>query len=159
MKSSLTTRNKIIAAGMKVRTKNEDEANMDTAKIYPMWDSFFKQGVQKEIPDQVNGNLLGIYTDYESDHNGMYTSMVAVEVSGTDKLPGELHSIEIPEQKYLHYELDVNPEKMMEDIHAAWREIWDYFDNTDEHQRAYVTDFEVYDFANPGKVDIFIGIK
>jgi predicted transcriptional regulator YdeE len=58
--------------GFHVRTKNSDEFNEKTAKLPSLWQQFYASDLA------ANANVFSVYSDYESDANGMYTVTVGV---------------------------------------------------------------------------------
>ena len=134
-------------SGLSVRTKNEDEFNLKTAKIPQLW----AQLDTDLIPHQKqNSPVYGVYADYESDHNGCYTLTVGVEVMKADKL---FAHVDVKKANYLVFK---NSGSMPQAIIATWQMVWDYFDSQTDFVRAYGTDFEVY--LGPEKCEVYIQI-
>ena len=135
--------------GLKVRTSNSNEQELTTAKIGDLWKVFYKRIFMNiEQPSMA----YGVYTNYESDYNGEYDIVAAVE-SPADK--SELSIVDLQAGNYLLFE---NQGQMPDAIIEAWQEIWAYFSDKDcEHTRAYQTDFETY--TDDKSVKIYIGIK
>jgi len=135
--------------GLKVRTKNEDEMNPETAKIGALWQNFFTNIMPTlgETPPP----LYGVYTNYESDAMGMFDVLVgAQEVEQTkDRV-----SIALEEGRYLCFKAKGElPQAVIE----TWGEIWAYFaDENSQEKRAYKTDFEKY--ISQDEAEIYIGI-
>ena len=87
------------------------------------------------------GNLLGVYTDYESDHTGAYSLIVSAEVSSLDSVPEGMIGLTIPASKNLVFPAG-GP--VPDAIIQAWQNIWNHFSQSSEYRRAYTTDFEAY---------------
>ncbi len=46
---------------------------------------------------------------------------------------------------------------MPQTIIDVWSRIWGHFSSSDEYERLYKTDFEVY--KGPSEVEVYIGVK
>lgn len=44
--------------------------------------------------------MFGVYSRYESDHNGAYSLLAGVEVAPIERVPAELHTVSIPAAEY-----------------------------------------------------------
>jgi len=141
---------KLILQGISVRTNNKIEANEETQKIAPLWAKYDEEHVYTKTLNKANNTCFyGVYLNYESDVNGDYDAMVAVEVTKTKN-----KAIVIDNQKYLVFKKEGEiPEVSIE----LWKEIWEYFENNNEYERAYGIDFERY--SKRDEVEIFISIK
>ena len=142
-------------AGIKVRTTNKSgKAQKD---INDLWGRFFSEKIQEKIKFKLNDNIYSVYTDYETDHSGEYTAFIGCSVSSFEKLPDGLSGIQINGGTYRGY---IATGKLPEAVIKTWTEIWR---QDDELNRAYVADFEVYDFNskdpdNP-EVEIYLSVK
>lgn len=134
-----------LVTGFSVETQNKDEFNPETAKIPSVW----QQVYASNLPSV--GDIYGVYSDYESDANGLYTLTVGIASNETRT---QDTSVIIQAGKYLVFE-GRGPMLIM--VIATWQQIWTYFEDNHDYQRQYVTDFEIY--AGPEQVDIYIGIK
>ncbi|MDP1785495.1 MAG: GyrI-like domain-containing protein [Sulfuricurvum sp.] len=135
--------------GMSLRTNNERESHPETASIPIMWKNFFEYNVMAAVPQQLDPmTVYGVYYDYEPDVMGDYTLLIGLQSGSTDK-PSNLNLIDIKEGKYLVFKvLEATPTG----IKDTWAGIDGYFAQEGEYQRAYATDFEIYQ----GKSDISI---
>jgi predicted transcriptional regulator YdeE len=135
--------------GLKVRTSNSSEQDPKSAKIGDLWKVFYKRIFMNiEQPSMA----YGVYTNYESDHNGDFDIVAAVE-SPRDK--SDLSKLDLKSGTYLVFE---NEGQMPEAIIEAWQDVWSFFSNKEcEYTRAYQTDFETY--TDDKSVKIYIGIK
>lgn len=141
--------------GIEVRTSNADEADSQTARIPALWQKYFQ--IAASIPHKKNEReILGVYTDYESNHTGKYTLMVSSEVEIAESVPGDLIAREIPSAKYLVF---IAEGEMPGALIKTWMQIWQYFSDTDEFRRAYTADFEVHNLDESSKVEIYIAIE
>ena len=131
--------------GLNVRTQNSDEFNEKTAKLPSLWQQFYSS----DLAD--NANIFEVYSDYESDANGLYTVTVGVT---DDSKHTEFSSVEIQAGNYLVFQ-GTGP--MPSTVVETWKQIWDYFEIESEYQRSFISDFEAY--SGSDKVAIYIGIK
>ena len=156
-KPYLTTGNEMQAAGISIRTNNQQEMNPATARIGALWQQFFAEGISARIPHQAaSGEILAVYTDYESDHTGNYTFAVTQPVTSLADLSAELYAVTIPASRYLVFRA-AGP--MPKALINTWLEIWQYFTEPGEHQRAYTCDVERHNSAEPDVVDIFVAVR
>ncbi|RZL33495.1 MAG: AraC family transcriptional regulator, partial [Pedobacter sp.] len=71
--------------GISTRTTNQ---NGKAAKdIETLWGRFWNEEIQKQIPNKVNDEIYAVYTDYESDFTGYYTTIIALPVSSLENIP------------------------------------------------------------------------
>ena len=130
--------------GFQVRTRNSHEFNPDTAKLPSLWEQFSKSDLTK------NPHFFGVYSDYESDANGLYHVTVGI----SDEAPNpDLGNITIQAGKYLVF---TNQGPMPTAIVETWKQIWHYFAAEPAYQRNFITDFEAY--IGPDEVAIHIGV-
>lgn len=59
--------------GFSVRTQNRDEFNEKTAKLPSLWQQFYTSELV------TNANIFGVYSNYDSGANGLYTVTVGVK--------------------------------------------------------------------------------
>ncbi|KTC72569.1 Transcription activator [Legionella birminghamensis] len=130
--------------GFRVKTRNSEEFNPETAKIPMLWQDFFASELATESP------VFGVYSDYESDANGFYTVTAGVSQNIPDKT---LNKVLITGGKYLVFEA-TGP--MPVTVINAWKAVWNYFEAHTAVQRKFVSDFESY--SSPEQVAIHIGI-
>ena len=58
--------------GLSIQTQNTDEFNEKTAKLPSLWQQFYSSELA------TNPSVFEVYSDYESDANGLYTVTVGV---------------------------------------------------------------------------------
>jgi predicted transcriptional regulator YdeE len=137
--------------GISVRTNN----NVGGKDIGNLWGKFMSEGIFEKIPNKTSYDVYGIYTDYESDFMGDYTTIVGCEVSSLEEIPEGMVGINIPKS---NYKIFTAKGKMPECVYEKWTEIW----GNKELERTYVTDFEVYGAKslNPmdAEIDIFLSV-
>lgn len=140
---------KLMVAGLGVRTNNNNEMNPETAKIGQLWDDYQDKNILGKTFNKANkSSMYGVYSDYESDVNGDYTVTVAVEVTKPK------NAIIIKNQRYLVFSKEGElPEIVIE----CWKDVWEYFEKDSEYERAYTIDFEKYSKEN--FIEIYVSIK
>jgi len=113
--------------------------------ISPVYKQFYSSDLA------ANANLFEVYSDYESDANGLYTVTVGVSDNKEDT---EFDSVKIQTGNYLIF---YGEGPMPSTVVETWKKIWDYFETEREYQRSFISDFEAY--SGSDKVAIYIGIK
>lgn len=145
--------------GLEAKTSNQSEANRKTAQIPGLHRKFLKEGLEAKIPNRVDSDLyFVIYTNYESDHTGTYSTIVAAEINSStdDAVPEGMVAIDIPTAEYLVFTVKGS---MPNALTRTWKEIGNYFASNKVFQRAYTADFEVYDKVFPDQVEVYIAIQ
>ncbi|KTC90290.1 EVE domain-containing protein [Fluoribacter dumoffii] len=142
--------NAFTVMGYSERTKNSVEFDPQTAKLAQLWKKFYSAQIPGHKPDSP---VYGVYSGYESDHNGFYTVIAGVEIS----LGGELVGFETVGVKEGDYLVFKNSGSMPQAIIETWQAIWHYFDNKSDFSRTYETDFEMY--IGQGQCAVYIGVK
>jgi|GEM_PF-580719 len=137
--------------GFQARTKNIDEQDYEKSKIIPLW-SEFKESTLTSYLDKDQPFVYGVYSDYESDHNGLYSITVGIN---NDKLEDNksFHEVIIKPGRYMVFEANGN---QPEAIINTWGYIWSYFSDATHPRRKYSTDFEKH--ISDKKVEIYIAI-
>jgi predicted transcriptional regulator YdeE len=131
--------------GFSARTKNSDEFNEKTAKIPSLWQQLYSSELD------VNATIFGIYSDYASDANGLYTITVGATCNSESMA---CNAINIQKGNYLVFQ---GEGPMPITVIETWKQIWDYFAKESTYQRNFITDFEAY--SGSDKVAIYIGIQ
>lgn len=131
--------------GFSVRTQNKDEFNEKTAKLPQLWQQFFSS----ELANQTN--IYGVYSNYDSDANGFYTTTVGVESFDTKT---KLCTVTIEKGNYLVFQAKGS---MPDIVVETWKQIWEFFDSNTEYLRNYISDFEAYNGSD--QIAIYIGLK
>lgn len=139
--------------GLPLRTSNADEMNPETARIKKHWEQFWSEGYHERIP-KASDKLLGVYTNYESDHTGPYTLVPGFEVTNLDEVSADLVRVQIPEQNYLVFH---KKGEMPGIVFAGWGEVIAHFQDEEIYERAYDSDFELY--PNETEVEIHISVR
>ncbi len=141
--------------GISIETTNQDGQAM--TDLMGLWQRFQEENLLNTIPNQLNTDILSIYTDYESDYTGKYTCVLGLEVSSLDNIPEGMVGREFPAQNVTTFMAQGALPMAVAD---TWREIWG---SDAALNRSYTYDYEVYsDRARNGEeseVDIYIGTK
>ncbi len=157
MKHEEVALDKFYVVGISVRTTNQNHQSQggDIAKL---WEIFFRNGyLQQMLANKVSDDIFCIYTDYESDYTGKYTTIIGYKVSGIEGIPTNLSLTikEIPESKYYKY---ISEGELPYAVGKTWAHIWQ--SNIDRH---YAADFDVYgaESRDPKntKITTFLSIK
>ena len=150
----ITQKENIKIIGIAVRTTNKKQK---AAKDIPaLWGSFTSKNIAEQIPNKVNHNIYGIYTEYEGDYTQPYTAIIGCEVTSLDNIPEGMISVELKAGSYSKFEAI----GLLEDgiVYKKWEDIW-----KTPLSRAYTADYEVYDFSQNKNEDftvpIYIAIK
>lgn len=125
--------------GITIRTKNEDEQSLATAKIPALWQKF-----HEEIYEQVlqGTPVYGVYTSYESDYTGYFDVSAAVEKSDNNGYGAHIQTITLQEGSYLKFTPKTTGENQIREL---WEQVWAFFsDEQQKLKRAYTTDYEAY---------------
>jgi predicted transcriptional regulator YdeE len=145
---------KFYVIGISTRTTNE---NGQSAKdIEALWSKFWGEEIQKQIPNKVSDEIYAVYTDYETDFTGTYTTIIGLPVSSLDNIPEGFVSITIETTVYKKI---ISKGKMPEAVFNTWLEIW----QNKKLNRAYKADFTIhgkkyYDGDN-AEVETYISVK
>lgn len=155
MKYEEVTLDAFTVVGISVRTTNQDHKSQgDIAKL---WESFFLNGIVQTIPNKVSDDIYCIYTDYESDYTGEYTTLIGYKVSGLEGIPTNKNLIikDFPACKYYKY---ISEGELPYAVGKTWAHIWQ-----SDIDRAYVADFDIYgeEAKDPknAKITTYLSIK
>ena len=147
--------------GLETRTRNQDERTPATTRIPLLWERFFKEQVAERVPHKATpAHMLEIYTDYESDDHGVYSVLLAYEVTDLTEVPTGMVARTLPASTYAVFTSDRGP--LFQVVQQAWGQIWSMDEAQLGGQRAFRADFEVYHEGsqNPqdGEVDLYISL-
>ncbi|TWI96761.1 putative transcriptional regulator YdeE [Mucilaginibacter frigoritolerans] len=135
-KIELTNLTGFYVTGIAVRTTNQN--NQSQKDIGDLWARFMADDVMSQINSRISDDIYSVYTDYETDHTGFYTTILGCKVVATDHIPEGFASIFIPADNYHVYYLEG---KFPNKIGEAWQHIWQNANN-----RKYTADFDLYTF-------------
>ncbi|MEA3352742.1 MAG: GyrI-like domain-containing protein [Campylobacterota bacterium] len=139
----------LMISGISTTTNNENERSEENQKIAPLWEKYDTDKIYGKTFNKANNTaLFAVYSNYTDGLNGDYEVTVGVEVSKPK------NAIAIENQKYL---LFTKEGELPDVVTDTWEEIWSYFKNNSEYERAYKTDFEQY--SKEDEIDIYISIK
>lgn len=138
--------------GISTETSNKDgEAS---AAIGALWGQFISENLLEKIPNQLDSDILCIYTDYESDYKGKYTCVLGLKVSSLDQVPAGLVGREFEGGNFQSF---LAKGGLPQAIVDTWHTIWNQDETLD---RSYTYDYEVYDdrsrLGEESEVDIYI---
>lgn len=140
--------------GISVRTTNE--SNQAMTDIGGLWEKFMSENIIEKIPNKLSTELHSIYTEYESDYRGAYTTVLGCKVEKGVNPPEGLVKIAIPSGKYAEFTAKGDVTKGA--VYETWNMIW----NSDL-DRKYTADFEIYGekAQNPkdAEIEIFVAIN
>ncbi len=142
--------------GISVRTTNQNyQSQGDIAKL---WEVFFRNAyLQQLLPNKVSDDVYCIYTDYESDYTGEYTTLIGYKVSTIEGIPTNLSLTitEIPESNYYKY---ISKGELPYVVGKTWAHIWQ-----SDIDRRYLADFDVYgaEAKDPqnAKITTYLSVK
>jgi predicted transcriptional regulator YdeE len=143
--------------GITVRTENAaGKAGIDCHQLWTRW---MEGELHEKIQNRVEGVSYGVYFDYESDHNGPFTYMVAVEVDDSvSEAPEGFELKVVPETEYALFQ--PRGKKFPDGLMDGWQAAW-----SSDLNRTFSTDFERYsekfsfDTVDCEGVDLYIGVK
>lgn len=140
-----------------ISTETSNSNGEASAAIGALWGQFISDNLLAKIPNQLNSDIVCIYTDYESDYTGRYTCLIGMKVSSLDQIPDGLTGREFPGGNFQSF---LAKGSLPEAIVETWQDIW----NQDETlNRSYTYDYEVYDdrsrLGEESEVDIYIAKK
>jgi predicted transcriptional regulator YdeE len=134
MDSENVTIEEFSVVGISVRTSNKN--GQSKKDISALWSQFMSENMVAKIPDKVNENIYCIYTDYESDFMGPYTTILGYEVSSIGNLPEGLIAKTIPVCIYRPF---ISIGKLPDSVLKTWKYIWE-----SGIKRKYLADFDIY---------------
>jgi predicted transcriptional regulator YdeE len=141
--------------GIEARTSNAREMTKDGV-IAKLWGRLMTEGLLARIPNKADQSVVALYTDYESDKDGAYTFVLGARVSSISTIPEGMVARGIPAGHYSVFTSDRGPAARV--VYETWKRIW-----ATPLDRAYRTDFEVYDerAADPQntQMTIYVGVR
>jgi predicted transcriptional regulator YdeE len=133
---NMTTINDLKIIGIAVRTTNS--GNQSVQDIGKLWETFYAENLLGKIPNKLSTDIYAIYTDYKSDYKDEYTTLLGLQVSSLDNIPGGLIGRHFPAETFQVFTAKGQMPKAVMD---AWFDIWQ---RDNELQRKYTYDFEHY---------------
>lgn len=146
--------------GISARTSNAKEMTADGV-IGPIWGRLMQQGLLAKIPNKSDQNIVAVYTDYASDHNGEYTYVLGARVTSDADVPPGMVATKIPAGKFAVFTSEKGPAPQV--VPALWMKINSLPKTAVGADRVYRADFEIYDqrASDPQnfQMDVYVGIK
>lgn len=145
--------------GIQARTTNAQEA-FGNGAIGKLWGRLATEDLLSRIPNRLDGHILAVYSDYESDKDGPYTYTLGAKVSSTHKIPPGMVSKKVLTGDYAMFTAQGGePPQMTVDL---WKGIWS-LEKPGPLHRAYKTDFEVHynglaAHVPDTHIDVYVGI-
>ena len=142
--------------GISIRTTNQNHQSQ--TDIANLWEAFFRNGyIQQLLPNKVSNDIYCIYTDYESDYTGEYTTVIGYKVSTTEGIPTNL-SLTIKDFAEAKYNKYISEGELPYAVGKTWAYIWQ-----SDIDRAYIADFDIYgeEAKDPSnaKIATYLSIK
>jgi len=134
-----------LVAGISIRTANKN--GQSQKDIGELWGRFMSENIAQKISNKISGNLYCIYTDYESDFMGEYTTILGFDVGSVENLPDGLIVKTIPASTYRLYK---SQGELPGSVVNTWKQIWE-----SDMERKYLADFDIYPpdaFSSPNPV-------
>lgn len=146
--------------GIEARTSKAREMTPNGV-IGKQWARLLKENLAAQIPNKAGSTIVAVYTDYASDKDGEYTFILGARVTSASPVPNGMVVKQIPGGRYAIFTSERGPVAKV--VSETWQKIWSVPKTTPGGDRAYKTDYEVYDqrASNPedAQVDVHIGIK
>lgn len=120
--------------GISVRTTNQH--GQSYKDLGELWGKFMGENIVARIPGKESNEIYCMYTEYESDANGPYTTILGCKVNSLENIPEGLTGKNVPTTSYRKY---TATGKIPDCVIALWQNIWQT-----PIRRKYVADFEVY---------------
>jgi predicted transcriptional regulator YdeE len=146
--------------GVSARTNNAHEMS-GKGKIGSVWESFLQPSLIAKIPNKIGVDPVAVYTDYETDHMGHYTYLLGLPISPAESVPASFTVKHIPAGRYAAFTSGRGPIKQI--IPEIWQRIWAMSPKELGGERAFQSDFEIYDqrAADPenAQIDVYVGLR
>src|ERR1700751_955484 len=95
MNPKVVERGAFTVVGIAARTSNPREMSADGI-IGKQWGRLMQEGLLAKIPNKADSNIVAVYTDYASDHNGEYTYVLGARVKSDEAGPTGMGGRKIP---------------------------------------------------------------
>lgn len=136
--------------GIQIQTDN----SRFMADAEALWQRFYSENIQQQIPNKLDAEVLAVYGNYEGDYTKPFVYTIGCRVAKTDNIPAGMVIQNVPAQKYA---LFTATGAFPQSVATTWQAIW-----VSPLKRAYRVDFELYgkEFGEENKeVKIFIGLE
>lgn len=120
--------------GISVRTTNQNrQAEKD---IETLWKDFYANDLKTKIGDKISEDLYCVYTDYETDYMGTYTTILGYQVKpGTIPPSGLVRKVILRSS----YQVFISEGTLPSSVQETWLNVW-----KSDLKRRYTADFDVY---------------
>jgi predicted transcriptional regulator YdeE len=120
-----------------------------------------QEGLLAKIPNKSDQNIVAVYTDYASDHNGEYTFVLGARVKADDAVPAGMVAKKISGGKFAVFTSEKGAAAKV--VPETWMKINSLPHSAVGGDRVYGADYEIYDerAADPAnsQMDVYVGIK
>lgn len=147
--------------GIPARTNNAAESAGEGV-IPKLWGRFYSDSDTSfdRIPAKAGNSVYAAYTAYDNDAAGDYTFVLGARVKPGTRPPEGMVAIQVPAGKYLEFTSEQGSLPTL--VPKLWRDIYAYFRQAGTLQRAFKTDYEIYDAGmDPmnATATIYVGVK
>ena len=146
--------------GVSARTSNAREMTANGV-IGKQWGRLMQEGLVEKIPNKAESNIVAVYTDYASDHNGDYTFVLGARVTSDADVPAGMVAKKVPAGRYAMFTSEKGAAPKV--VPELWMKINSLPPHAVGADRVYRADFEIYDqrAMDPGnmQMDVYVGIK
>lgn len=160
MNPKVVERGGFTVVGIAARTSNAREMTADGI-IDKQWGRLMQEGLLAKIPNKADQNIVAVYTDYASDHNGEYTFVLGARVKSDGDVPAGMVAKKIPAGKFAVFTSEKGVAAKV--VPETWMKINCLPQSAVGGDRVYRADYEIYDerAADPAnsQVDVYVGIK
>jgi len=136
----------------------ELSTNIERAEeeIAAHWEKFIALNLQDSIPNSVDSEILGLYTDYRGAIKENFSFIIGCRVENFDMVPEGMVAKTIPAATYAVFTAKGKfPDALLE--------TWQFVLEDEELERNFLADFEVYGekFNDPEhpEMELWIGIR
>ena len=147
-------------AGYEIRTNNAREMS-GQGEIGKHWQKVMQQNLVAQIPSRTDSALIVVYSQYASDEKGEFNYLLGARVSSVDHLPSGVTYRKLVPGTYAVFVTNQGP--LIEVLQKEWQKIWAMPPEQMGGQRAFLTDYEIYDQRSANQqqaqVEIHIGLK
>lgn len=149
-----------VVIGIAARTSNAREMTSEGI-IGKQWERFLEENLAALIPSKVDSSIVTLYTDYASDQDCEYTFVIGARVRSAAEVPAGMVAKTVPAGRYAVFTSKKGPVEKI--VVETWQRIWVTPKSAPGGDRAFKTDFEVYDerAADPRniQVEVHVGIR
>ena len=160
MNPKVVERGSFTVVGIAARTSNAREMTADGI-IGKQWGRLMQEGLLAKIPNKADQNIVAVYTDYVSDHNGEYTFVLGARVKSDEAVPPGMVAKKVPAGKFAVFTSERGAAAKV--VPETWMKINSLPRSPVGGDRVYRADYEIYDerAADPAnaQVDVYVGIR